>query len=197
MQVSGSEIRDPRSAIRDPRSEIARASDCTSTIIRRSPIDLPVVGEHYYPVQTSKVGLYVASFFVIAPLVAAIALLGFSEPFPAVVLVATLLVVVVFYASAFRVRYELDDHEIRFRQGVFSAWRIPLHSITRVLPAKGQAGISLRNTDCLLIEAGKQRRLVAAPDPDEFVKELSRRAKHLRRYGHELRGAPVNNYGIG
>jgi hypothetical protein len=138
--------------------------------------------------------LYLVSFLVVAPLVASIVLLGVSQPFPAVVLIAALLTVIVVYSSAFRIRYELDDRELRFRQGVFSAWRIPLTAITRVYPARGQAGISLKEMDCLLVEAGRQRRLVAAPDPDKFVQELGSRAKHLRRYGQELRGAPIHDY---
>jgi len=150
------------------------------------------MGEHYYPVQTSRAGLYVVSFLVVAPLVGSIILLGVSQPFPAVILIVALLAAIVVYSSAFRIRYELDDRELRFRQGVFSAWRIPLHSITRVMPARGQAGVSLKESDGLMIEAGKQRRLVAAPDRDVFLTELGARAKHLRRYGSELRGNPVS-----
>ena len=152
------------------------------------------MGEHYYPGKTNRAGLFLVSFLVIAPLVASIVLLGVSQPFPAVVLIALLLAVIVVYSSAFRIRYELDDRELRFRQGVFSAWRIPLSSITRVYPARGQAGISLKEMDGVLIEAGRSRKLVAAPNPDEFVRQLASRAKHLRRYGQELRGAPIHDY---
>lgn len=164
------------------------------TTATRGVIHCTLVGEHYYPVKTSRAGLYLVSFLVIAPLLASIILLGISEPFPAVVLIALLLAVIVVYSSAFRIRYELDDRELRFRQGLFSAWRMPLAAITRVHPAKGHAGISLKEMDCLLVEAGRQRRLVAAPDPDKFVVELAARAKHLRRYGQELRGAPIHDY---
>ena len=147
------------------------------------------MGEHFYPAKTRRAGLYFTGALILLPLCASIIFLGVSQPFPAIVLIGALLAAMVVYASAFKIRYELDDRELRFRQGVFSAWRISLKSITRVLPAKGQAGISLESTDCLLVEAGRQLRLVAAPDPERFMIELARRAPHLRRYGSELRGA--------
>jgi hypothetical protein len=148
------------------------------------------VGEHYYPARANRAGICFTGLLIILPLIASIAFLGISQLFPAVILIGTLLVVVSVYASAFRLRYELDDKELRFRQGVFSSWRISLPAITRVFPIRGQAGISLEKADCLLIEAGKQVRMVAAPDLDTFLKELAVRAPHLRHYGAELRGAP-------
>lgn len=146
------------------------------------------MGEQYYPARIRRSGLVATGLLMMAPLVASIVFLGLSEPFPAVVLVGLLAVVVIVYVSAFKVRYELDDRELRFRQGLFSAWRIDLRSISRVVPAKGQAGFSLAPSECLLVEAGRQMRLVAAPDTERFLHELSLRAPHLRRYGSELRG---------
>ncbi len=146
------------------------------------------MGEQYYPARIRRSGLVATGFLVLVPLVASIAFLGVSEPFPAVVLFALLALVVVVYASAFKVRYELDDRELRFRQGVFSAWRISLPSISRVVPAKAHASLGLEAVDCLVVEAGKQLRVVAAPDAELFLVELAHRAPHLRRYGAELRG---------
>ena len=150
------------------------------------------MGEHFYPARINRAGYFLTGSLILLPLLAAIGFLGISEPFPAVVLILALFAVIVVYASAFRIRYELDDRELRLRQGIFSAWRISLPAITRVLPAKGQAGLSFEKTDCLLIEAGRQVRLVAAPNPDLFMNELAQRAPHLRRYGAELRGAVEN-----
>lgn len=146
------------------------------------------MGERYYPVQTSKAPLYIYAALIASPMIAAIALVGFSEFIPAALMCITVLILLLIYASGFRIRYEVDDKEIRFRQGLFATWRIEIKGITRVLPAHGPAGISVRNIDCLLIEAGRQRRLVAAPDLDVFMTELAARAPHLRRYGMELRG---------
>lgn len=154
------------------------------------------MGEQHYPARANRVGIYLTGLLIIAPLVASIALLGVSQPFPAVIMIAVLFVVVVVYALAFKIRYELNDKELRFRQGVFSAWRIPLHSITRVLPAHGHAGLTIEPSDGLLVEAGDHCRLVAPPDPEKFLRELASRAPHLRRYGAELRGAIVTTYGI-
>jgi hypothetical protein len=140
-------------------------------------------------------GIYVTAAFMIVPLLASIALLGVSDPFPAIILVVTLFAVIAFYAAAFKLRYELNDEELRLRQGIFSAWRISLHSITRVVAIKGHAR-SIEDKDILLVEAGGQLRMVAAPDPEVFLRELAARAPHLRRYGQELRGAVANNYGI-
>ena len=116
------------------------------------------------------------------------ALAGFSQLIPAALLFITVLILLLIYASGFRIRYEVDDREIRFRQGLFATWRIQLDRITRVFPTRGPAGISVRDIDCLLIEAGRQRRLVAAPDMELFLSELAARAPHLRRYGMERRG---------
>lgn len=146
------------------------------------------MGERYYPVQTSKAPLYIYAALIASPMFAAIALVGFSEFIPAALMCITVLILLLIYASGFRIRYEVDDKEIRFRQGLFATWRIQIKGITRVLPARGPAGISVRNIDCLLIEAGRQRRLVAAPDLEVFLDELAARAPHLRRYGMELRG---------
>jgi len=145
------------------------------------------VGEQYYPARVRRGGVVITGLLILLPLLASIAFLGVSEPFPAVVLIGLLFVVVIVYASAFKVRYELNDRELRFRQGVFSAWRISLPSISRVVPAKRQA-FGLEEADCLVVEAGKQFRIVAAPDPERFLVELASRAPHLRRYGNELRG---------
>ena len=146
------------------------------------------MGEQYYPARIRRAGVVATGVLILLPLVGSIAFLGFSEPFPAVVLIALLFVVVIVYASAFKVRYELNDRELRFRQGIFSAWRISLPAISRVVPTRGQAGFGLESTDCLLVEAGRQFRVVAAPDPERFLTELAHRAPHLRRYGNELRG---------
>ena len=148
------------------------------------------MGQHVYPARIRRTGIYLTGLLIVAPIFGSIAFLGISQPFPAVVLVATLFVVIIVYALAFKVRYELDDHELRFRQGVFSAWRVPLEGITRVCPATGRASFSVEQIDCLLVEAGRHSHLVAVPDLDRFLAELSVRAPHLRRDGNELRGNP-------
>ena len=144
--------------------------------------------ERYYPVQTSRAPLYIYASLIALPTLAAVALAGVSHFVPATLLLVTALILLLIYASGYRLRYEVDNKEIRFRQGIFATWRIQIDRITRVLPPRGPAGISVRNIDCLLIEAGRQRRLVAAPDMELFITELAARAPHLRRYGMELRG---------
>ena len=114
--------------------------------------------------------------------------MGVTGPAQMMLLVVVCGFIVLFYASAFRIRYEVDNQEIRFRQGFFATWRIPISQISRVAPAQGAAGVSFTKIDCLLVEAGNRHRLVAAPDQETFIKELAARAPHLRRYGQELRG---------
>jgi uncharacterized membrane protein YdbT with pleckstrin-like domain len=143
-----------------------------------------------YAIPTSLFAFVFVSLVVTVPLFVSMFLVGPGNQGAYLFFGTIALFLALSYASIFRIRYELDDNEIRLRQGIFPTWRIPLSRINRVVPTRAQAGFSFGLVECLHIQAGKRHRLVAAPDTERFMIELAARAPHLRRYGDELRGTP-------
>ena len=79
-----------------------------------------------------------------------------------------------------RVRYELDEKQIRIRQGFYVGGRIKLQKIRRVFEREGR----------LFIDDGGAVVPISVKDREEFLTALAALTPNLRRYGQELRAEP-------
>lgn len=77
-----------------------------------------------------------------------------------------------------RVRYELNDEEIRLRTGLAVTWRVQLTEISRIYERSGH----------LILDSNGVVRTIGCIDQGSLLEEIAQRAAHLRRYGNELRG---------
>ena len=95
-------------------------------------------------------------------------------------IVFSIFVMGLFIGPFLRVRYELDEKELRLRTGFLVGWRLPYAKISRIFEQDGK----------LVIDANGVLQKIFSPENEQLLEQLSNRIPHLRRYGNELRADP-------